>query len=132
MAYSRTKEYARDYQKSYLSTETGKLKKLVCRAKQLSRKKGLEFDLDNEFVVQLWEDQGGLCKRTGLPLDCTSGTLQVRNRLGPSLDRVDSEKGYTRDNVELVCAQYNVGKAAYSLEEFAEICRAFLENNPEV
>lgn len=124
--------YYRKYSREYLSTKEGKLKKLVARAKQLSNKKGLDFDLDNEFVFDLWKEQEGTCKRTGLPLDVKSGTIQVRNRMGPSLDRVDNTKGYTRENVELVCAQYNAGKAAYTPEEFAEICRAFLSNNPQL
>lgn len=37
-----------------------------------------------------------------------------------SLDRIDSDKGYTKDNVEWICLFVNLGKNEYSKEEVKE------------
>jgi hypothetical protein len=36
----------------------------------------------------------------------------------PSLDRIDSEKGYTKNNVVLCCQSINFAKHSYKVEEF--------------
>jgi hypothetical protein len=45
-----------------------------------------------------------------------------------SIDRIDPTKGYTEDNVQLVCAQVNMMKSDMSLEELYTFCEAILKN----
>jgi hypothetical protein len=40
-----------------------------------------------------------------------------------SLDRIDPKRGYTRDNVHLVCTYINHAKSDLSHEHFVELCR---------
>lgn len=81
------------------------------------RAKKIEFDLTFEFLEQLWIKQNGKCAYTNidmiLPINATSGTV-VRDLSAASLDRIDSSKGYTQDNVEFVCRFINLGKNRYS------------------
>lgn len=46
-----------------------------------------------------------------------------------SIDRIDPNKGYTKDNVQLVCAQVNMMKSDMSLEELYMFCEAKIKNN---
>lgn len=45
-----------------------------------------------------------------------------------SIDRIDPNKGYTKDNVQLVCAQVNMMKSDMSLEELYMFCEAMIKN----
>ena len=36
----------------------------------------------------------------------------------PSIDRIDSSKGYTPDNIQIVCCAYNMGKKNMSDDDF--------------
>jgi hypothetical protein len=42
----------------------------------------------------------------------------------PSLDRIDSRKGYHAGNVHLVCWAVNLMKSDMSLEDFGDWCTA--------
>lgn len=43
-----------------------------------------------------------------------------------SVDRIDSTKGYSKENVQLVCMAANQMKNDLSMEEFVEMCEAVL------
>ena len=79
-------------------------KSLVAHAKQRSKQKGLEFDLDPEDIQRRVD--AGSCEVTGIPfeMDPTKGP----HWNGPSLDRIDSGRGYTMDNVRVVLWSLNV------------------------
>lgn len=53
----------------------------------------------------------------------------TRNPNSPSLDKIDPHKGYTRDNVRLVCWWYNVSKQQFSDEEVIRYCQLVIQNN---
>lgn len=69
-----------------------------------------ENDITVEWAVELYDNQNGKCALTGLPLD--TGPVRAesgrdRRPFRPSLDRIDSSRGYTKDNVRLVCSCVN-------------------------
>lgn len=39
-----------------------------------------------------------------------------------SLDRVDSSKGYTLDNIQVMCAYHNLMKNDFAMNEFIKLC----------
>jgi len=47
---------------------------------------------------------------------------------GPSIDRIDSNKGYTKDNVRLVLVSVNIALNNFGEGVFETICRAYLSN----
>ena len=51
-----------------------------------------------------------------------------RNHYNISIDRIDSTKGYTKDNVQLVCAQVNMMKAEMTMEELYIFCENIVNN----
>ncbi len=58
------------------------------------------YDLDKLFLVKLLETQQGLCAYSGKQIT-TSGAYKL------SLERIDVFRGYERDNVCLVCVEFN-------------------------
>ena len=98
------------------------------KAKQDAREKSLEFDLTVEFLVGLFHKQGRACPVTVIlknKMPDVYGDLDERltwrygeeghgGRRGYcmypqniSIDRIDPEKGYTRDNIQLVTTKMN-------------------------
>jgi hypothetical protein len=86
-------------------------------ARVWARNKGLEFDLDASFLIELDTKQSGRCFWLGVPLQPSA---EARNPLQPSVDRLDPSRGYTRDNVVLACQFANMGRSAMSADRFRE------------
>jgi hypothetical protein len=63
-----------------------------------------DYDIDINFLINLYNQQNGLCAYSGLPLKF--GTYLQSNWVA-SLERLDVTKGYTKDNVCLVCIEFN-------------------------
>lgn len=63
-----------------------------------------KHDVDFQFLIQLYKEQKGLCAYSGLPLKFGS---YLENDWTTSLERIDVTKGYTKDNVCLVCIEFN-------------------------
>jgi hypothetical protein len=49
------------------------------------------------------------------------------NRYRGSLDRIDSTKGYSKDNIQIVCAQVNLMKHELTINELKFWCEKILE-----
>lgn len=73
----------------------------------------------------------GVCPRTGVKFDLNPHEQHHRNPYSPSLDRIDGSKGYTKDNVQVVCSWYNIAKNEYSDEQMLAFCRAVVDNAPK-
>ena len=75
-------------------------------------------------LIRLWEAQGGKCALTGWQMTMTRRVGIVRTNA--SIDRIDSSKGYTLDNIQLVCVVANKAKFDLNQEEFVKLCRSVL------
>lgn len=76
-----------------------------------AKKKKLPLDIDNDFLTQLLTKSDYKCAVTGLEMNLISTGRKKANPFKCSLDRIDSDKGYTKDNVRLVCWAVNQMKA---------------------
>lgn len=77
-------------------------RKVRSRLKARAKKKGIPFDLPSEFL-----DEIGLpisCPLLNTPIDYNS---VKRNDNSPSIDRIDSNGGYTMDNIEIISWRAN-------------------------
>ncbi|MGB1546354.1 MAG: hypothetical protein ACPHDJ_07345 [Candidatus Puniceispirillaceae bacterium] len=88
-----------------------------------AKKKGWEFDLTDEWYWQIVN--AGFCQKTGLPfvMDATR-----KSPFQPSVDRVDSSRGYTQDNCQVVCLIFNFAKNKFSEEDVYQFAKAFVKN----
>lgn len=97
------------------------------KSKKNSYKRDHTFDIDFDFLVELYKKQKGLCAYSGLPLQF--GSYKEKNWT-ISLERKNPLKGYTKDNVCLICKEFNsadqtaklskptYGSAGWSREKF--------------
>jgi phosphoribosylformylglycinamidine (FGAM) synthase-like enzyme len=62
----------------------------------------MTFDLTLKHLADKWLAQRGRCSVTGLIMTFESGTTKVRNPYRCSVDRINSNRGYTADNIRLL------------------------------
>lgn len=86
-----------------------------------------ECSLTTKDLCDLWNKQGGLCKYSGIPLDNPGSRGKwdkaIKHPWRASLDRIDSSKPYTKDNVQFVSLIANYAKNAYPEETLIEFCQ---------
>lgn len=69
-------------------------------------------------LFKMGEQQGWKCAISGIPFDFDE-TLKRKERLAwPSIDRIDSNKGYVLSNIWLVCIAVNYGKNQFGLAQY--------------
>ena len=88
--------------------------------KRRASKKGLEFSLSKTLIYQGLRT--GRCAQTGIPF-----SYEANSPWKPSLDRIDSRLGYTKENVQYVCVMYNYCKNDFSDEEVRDMCEALVK-----
>lgn len=81
--------------------------------KTMARKKGREFQITFDDVWSLWSNGPKTCAYTGRPLVLESNSPET-----VSLDRIDSNLGYTLKNVALCSVIANKMKLDMSVDEF--------------
>lgn len=90
------------------------------------RAKKHEFEM--EFTVntlkELYKKQNGICALSGVSMTYTLG--KGRTPTNVSVDRIDPTKGYTKDNVQLVCMAVNQMKSDLNMEELLAFCSAVI------
>jgi hypothetical protein len=119
-------EICTDSRQAYIVKNWAKL--LFLHAKKHSK---YDFDIDEQFVSELYEKQNGKCFWFNVDLKPSN---IAKYPWQPSLDRLDREKGYTKDNVVLACYTANIGRntsdeATFSL--FVKDLKETILNNKE-
>jgi hypothetical protein len=95
---------SRAYKKRTSTLEGLALNRLKA-ARSNARRKGLEFDIDLEWVIDKIKHLR--CEVLGCDLTITQDVDGLTNPFTPSLDRRDNSKGYTKDNVQVVAWFFN-------------------------
>ena len=85
-----------------------------------------EFDLTIDFILNLARKQGNRCAYSGKELIWT-----IKNNYSTSIDRIDSDKGYTKDNVHLVSKIANQAKNNLTHDEFLEMINTIYNHSVE-
>ena len=91
-----------------------------------------ETDLTLEFLRDIWKRQQGICPLTGWSISLPEGSSKPGNNSSiyrASLDRIDSSKGYIKDNVRFIAIIANYCKHSFSDDEVKLFCKAVVENN---
>ena len=83
-------------------------------------RKGLEVEVEKNFILELWDNQRGLCFWTQIPL-LKNGPPKHPQKA--SVDRIDPSKGYLKDNIVLTCQFANLGKSDVNIPTFFEFLR---------
>ena len=80
--------------------------------------RGIKWELTEESMFYSYT---GLCALTGWEIK-TEGSVTA------SLDRIDSSKGYSKDNIQWVHKLVNMCKNKYNQEDFICMCKAVSDN----
>ena len=88
--------------------------------KQAAKRRGIRFNLSIEKAWKKFLDQEKRCALSGVELVFTWRSENKEQTA--SLDRIDSSKGYTIDNIQWVHKDINNMKQAMSDSKFIELC----------
>lgn len=106
------------------SSATSHLLSLLAQAKSRSAKKGIEFSLSRDFILDLYAKQGGKCALTGRSFIASKSPGNSRTHMNTvTIDKIDPNKGYTPDNVQLLTYMANVCKNAFSTADVVEFAK---------
>lgn len=114
------KEYGRKARKIYLSNPTNRIRFLIYGASKRALTKNLKCDimgLTNKFLAS----PPRKCSCCSAKLNYQTG--QGRTKRAPSLDRLNSRKGYTVKNTFVVCDRCNWVKNNGTAEEHQIIAK---------
>lgn len=119
-----------------------------------AKPRDLVVGIDDLDLIVLFLDQGGVCALTGLPFSLRRKPVKSRSEgfpdtpgltgfkylkgaavpvdgyyrdkrvMAPSVDRIDSRKGYTASNIHLVLQVVNTMKSDMPLDDFVALCRS--------
>lgn len=93
---------------------------LVTGAKTRAKRSGIQCTITKNSMLEMYDKQNGKCAITGIPFEIN--LTEGKNSKAPSIDRIDPNKGYTIDNVQLVCSHVNMMKSNLSMDELYEFC----------
>ena len=71
--------------------------------------------------------RSGRCQASGLPFSIETHANSRVAPLAPSLDRIDSSKGYTPDNTQVVVWIYNTAKSDWGSGAVNALARALVK-----
>ena len=94
-----------------------------CRAK----KSNMFFDISKDYLKYLIEKQNWKCAISGIKMTHYRNNKRCYTNL--SVDRIDSNKGYTKDNIQIVCWIVNMMKSDMNMKYFLYICDNIIKNN---
>ena len=100
---------------------------LLRNVKRRAKEAAINFDLTKEFIGILYQQQNSKCALTGIDFIFEKEST-FRRPFAPSIDRINSDLGYTRDNVRLVCAVVNLALNEFGDKVFDKMCEAYVSN----
>lgn len=104
------------------------IKHVLSRSKASAKKRNLFFDLTEQQLHDMYEEQKGLCALSGRVIVVgysrnPTTNVMLKNPGNLSLDRIDSAGGYTKSNVQMTQLVCNLAKSDMSSEAFFNLCR---------
>jgi len=97
----------------------------VAGARVRARKSNIYFDITVDNIKKLWNLQDGKCAISGIDMTYTLG--EGRTHTNISIDQIEASKGYTVDNIQLVCMAVNQMKSDLSNDNLLMFCIAIIK-----
>jgi hypothetical protein len=116
------KEYSKEYRKRNKDNLDYRLQGLLNASRSRAKEKGREHTLTLQDLKRLFPIDR-CCPVFGFKLEWNQAGFR---KTSPSLDRIDSTKGYTLDNVQIISWKANRIKSYATVEEL-EIVIAFMK-----
>lgn len=103
---------------------------VLAKIKANLKHRPLEFNIDEKYITNLFYRQRRKCAISGVLLTCGKTWKDFINNT-MSLDRIDSNLGYIKGNVQWVHKDINNMKCDYDDEYFINFCKLVAEHNKE-
>lgn len=97
------------------------LTKYIYRLEKEAKPRNLNFKLTKDIILNKIKSQNYYCKLSGLPISFDDGTASV--------DRIDSDKDYTEDNIQIVYRTINFMKSNLTQDKFINFCSLVADHN---
>jgi len=121
---SYSKKWSKDNQEKRKASYTRNKSNPMNKLKTLLRVQHMDrTSLDFEWAWKKLETQNFQCEITGEPF-----TWGVKEPTTLSIDRIDPNKGYTKDNVRFVCWWVNTAMGNWGLEQVKELIKKWQTN----
>ena len=82
-----------------------------------------------EDLINLYYKQNKLCALSGKEMTHEVGKGKIFSNI--SVDRIDSNKGYSLDNIQLLCVGINGMKSDLEINKFRQVCKEITEYKKE-
>lgn len=127
--YQKTKVNYLKRKDEWYKSIRGRLYDLLESARERAKKRNLPIDIDLEFLIEMYEKQNKQCALTGIKFELkrTEGEKVKYTPFGPSIDKINHNQGYTKDNVRLVCVMVNLSLNTFGDECFDKMCEAYIK-----
>lgn len=99
------------------------VQKLIARARHNAKSRGKEFCLQKEDAPILLSECNYRCSVTRTPYSVEFRSRDGRTPFAPSIDRIDSSKGYHMENCRLVCTAANYAMNTWGESVIIEMLR---------
>ncbi len=103
------------------ATPEAYIRVLNTQLKSSRLKQGVQYDLTNDEVLDLWNAQNGKCALSGVIMthqrDGTYGDKKPKE-FNASIDRINPKGPYVRENVQLVASRVNLMKHTLGQDMF--------------
>lgn len=88
-----------------------------------AEQRGIQFELEISDAQELWVNQEGICKLSGMPISLQDSTASV--------DRICNSLGYQKNNIQWVHKDINKMKSVFTQDEFIKLCQAVTNHQKE-
>lgn len=112
--------------KIHRESHHGSINTMLLKAKHRARKSNKINTLVYADIEKAMNEQNWTCLQTGIPFDLRKG--EGRKPFGPSIDRIDSSRGYEPDNIQIVCTMYNLAKSEFDNDDVLKLAHALIEH----
>lgn len=82
------------------------------------------FTMTPEDLRKAWRRSEGRCEVSGIEFDLDAAIERVKKPFAPSLDRIDSARGYEPGNIRLVCMIVNFAMSSWGEEPLMQLAEA--------
>ncbi len=96
--------------------------RLSCAKQRIKKYNQIETNLDEDYLFNLIKSQNETCLLTGVPF-----VYEKNHPLCPSLDKIESDKGYVKGNVQWLSWAVNRAKGDLDTHDFVTMCKRVVE-----